>query len=476
MSRVPYVGLQIAASGSRVSAADIVACVVHEVSSGRLAPGGRLPPVRVLEKQLGLSKNTAAAAYDELMARGIVIGREREGVFIAAARSSFEATAIEPPPLPELSAPALPRAVRPGSLSLSEVFIDPALLPTAKLAECARSVLHRPGLASHYDAQGYPPLRSAIAARLSARGLDVTADEIVITTGSQQSLDIVARSLTRRVVAIESPGYALGKRLFESLQLEVVGLRLDPFAPIDLEQWERQLASHRPALASLITSFHNPTGYSYSSADMLAVLELCRRHQVAILEDDWGSDMLSDGEYRPMLRHYGGKNVLYINSFTKKLLPSLRLGFVVAHPKLVPALLAMKRLSTLGNPWLTEALVAEFLERGYYDGHLAMLQRELDHRYAACLDTLNALMPQDVRWTTPGGGPILWLELPRRVDLGALRAWTVARGVEIGDSDHAFVGEPHLHGFRIGYAFHSAERLRHGLAVLADGIAALSTA
>ena len=129
------------------------------------------------------------------------------------------------------------------------------------------------------------------------------------------------------------------------------------------------------------------------------MLELCAKHGVAILEDDWGSDMLSDGEYRPMLRMLGGKDVLYVNSFTKKLLPSLRVGFVAAAPSLVPTLVAMKRLSTLGNAWLTEAIVAEFLDRGYYDTHLHALQRALDARYAACLAALDELMPDGVRWT-----------------------------------------------------------------------------
>src|SRR5690606_4637352 len=134
----------------------------------------------------------------------------------------------------------------------------------------------------------------------------------------------------------------------------------DPFTGIDLDRWERVLAK-KPALAYLIPSFQNPTGYSYSSAELRGVLELCVRHGVAILEDDWGSDMLSDGEYRPMLRALGGNHVLYVNSFTKKLLPSLRIGFVAASRELVPSLVAAKRLSVLGNAWLTEAIVAEFL-------------------------------------------------------------------------------------------------------------------
>src|SRR5262245_62040934 len=391
MSRAPYIGFHVAASSSgerRATAADIVASVQREITSGALPAGSRLPPVRALEKQLGLSKNTAQAAYDELVARGLVEAREREGVFVLAASRFASPGAVIAPPLPAFVAPPLSRPdIAPrGMTALSTVFIDPELLPTERIAECARSVL-RERMPSHYDAQGYRPLREAIAKRLQARGLDVEADEVVITTGSQQSLDIVARSLAVRRVAVESPVYAYAKLLFESLGHELIGLPLDPFRSgggIDLDRWDRALA-RKPSLAYLISAFHNPTGYSYTSAELRGVLELCQRHGVAILEDDWGSDMLSDGEYRPMLRMLGGKDVLYVNSFTKKLLPSLRVGFVAAAPALVPTLVAMKRLSTLGNAWLTEAIVAEFLDRGYYDTHLQSLQRALDARYAACL-------------------------------------------------------------------------------------------
>ncbi len=475
MSRAPYVGLHVTAGGRRASAADIVASVQREIASGALPVGSRLPPVRALEKQLGLSKNTAQAAYDELVARGLVEAREREGVFVLAARTGRGIdAAIVRPPLPVLVPPPLsrPDLGGRGTTNLSTVFIDPELLPTERLSECARSVL-RERMPSQYEAQGYRPLREAIAKRLSARGLDVEADEVVITTGSQQSLDIVARSLAVKRIALESPVYAYAKLLFESLGNELVGLHLDPFAGIDLEVWDRALAS-KPALAYLISSFQNPTGYSYSSAELRGVLDLCHRHGVAILEDDWGSDMLSDGEYRPMLRMLGGKNVLYVNSFTKKLLPSLRVGFVAASPELVPTLVAMKRLSTLGNAWLTEAVVAEFLDRGYYDTHLQALQRALDIRYAACLTALDELMPDGVRWTRPGGGPTLWLEIPRTIPLPALEAHLLRRGVFVTNGSAAFLGEPHLHGFRIAYAFLPEAEMRSALTIVADAVRALA--
>jgi 2-aminoadipate transaminase len=470
MSRPPYIGLHVASGERRATAADIVASVQREIASGGLPAGSRLPPVRALEKQLGLSKNTAQAAYDELVARGLVEAREREGVFVLAAVRADAPPPIAAPPLPALVAPPLSRQDFPGRgvTALSTVFIDPDLLPTERIAECARSVV-RERMPSQYDAQGYRPLREAIARRLAARGLEVGPDEVIITTGSQQSLDIVARSLTVKRIAVESPVYGYAKLLFESLGHELVGLHLDPFRGIDLERWDRAFAQ-RPALAYLISSFQNPTGYSYTSAELRGVLELAERHGVAILEDDWGSDMLSDGEYRPMLRMLGGKRVLYVNSFTKKLLPSLRIGFVAAAPELVPTLVAIKRLSTLGNAWLTEAVVAEFLDRGYYDTHLQALQRALDVRYAACLAALDELMPDGVRWTRPGGGPTLWLELPRSVGYAAIEAHLARRGIHVSNASAAYVGEPHLHGFRIAYAYLPEHQMRSALTVLGDAI------
>ena len=196
-------GLQIVTTGRRASAADIVASAVREFASGTLPPGSRLPPVRVLEKQLGISKNTVQAAYDELMARGVVETREREGVFVATPRSDAAVPLLASPPLPIVSAPtiAIPRTSATPLLDMSSVFIESELLPTERLAECARAVLKSPGMATYYDAQGYRPLREAIARRLQQRGLDVQAEEVVVTAGSQQSLDIVARSLAARRIA-----------------------------------------------------------------------------------------------------------------------------------------------------------------------------------------------------------------------------------------------------------------------------------
>lgn len=481
MQRAPFVSFPVREpSGRRLAARDVVEGVLGELRAGRLPAGARLPPVRALERQLGMSKNTVQAAYDELMARGVVETREREGVFVAA---DCAAPAAPPPrvapPLPELRPPPAIGAGRVPStgISLSTVFIDPDLLPGERIAECARSVL-KAGMSPWYDVQGHPGLREAIAARLRRRGFEVDGSHVVVTTGSQQGIDILARTMTVRRAALESPVYAHARFAFESVGVETLGLPLDPFAGPDLEDWARRLAATRPGALYTVSSFQNPTGYSYTSSELARLLELADELGFAIVEDDWGSDMLSGTEYRPMLRLLGGPSVLYLNSFTKKLWPSLRVGYLVAHPALVPSIVAAKRLSTLGNAWLSEAIVAEFLERGYYDGHLAALQAEMDDRYAACLAALEELMPADVRWTRPGGGPTLWLELPRSIDLGALHAALAARDVWIEDAASGFHGDdaPHLHGFRISYAFSRKDVLLRGLEILAKALGAAGRA
>jgi DNA-binding transcriptional MocR family regulator len=298
--------------------------------------------------------------------------------------------------------------------------------------------------------------------------MDVSASEVVTTSGSQQALDMVARALDVRRIGLENPVYAHARLLFESHAIALTPLALDPFRGLRLERWEAALATSKPGLVYAITSFQNPTGYSYATHELVRLLELAERHGFSLMEDDWGSDMLSDADVRPTLRALGGKNVLYVNSFTKKLLPSLRVGFIVARDDLVPALVAQKRLSTLGTPWLEEATLAEFLDRGYFDTHLEALHHALDTRYVRCVETLRELMPDEARWTMPGGGPTLWLDFPRELELEALRRAALARGVFVEDARAQFIGEPHLNGFRVSYAFLPEADLRRGLEVVAE--------
>jgi DNA-binding transcriptional MocR family regulator len=473
---LPFLRLRIesVAAARKLIGRDIVAAVRREYDAGRLLSGSRLPPVRVLQHQLGVAKNTVQRAYEELVAQGIIENRTRLGYFIRAAEAQRRATRrIVPSPVVLFDArpaDAASMSAR-AALNLGSTFIDHDLLPREQLARCFRAVLKDPGLPSDYSVQGYAPLRALIAKRLVKRGIPAAPQDVIITAGSQQALDLVARSLKKRCIGSENPAYGIAKRMFELYRMAVVQLPLDPFTGIDLEVWRHRIAAARPAAVYLTTNYHNPTGYSYSTSELTRVLDLSREFEFGLVEDDWGSDMLSYSDYRPPLRTLGGEHVLYMNSFTKKLLPSLRIGYLLANASTRPALLEAKHVSTLGSATLIDAVLFEFLSRGYYDTHLRALHSELDARYHACLEALAALMPEGVRWTSPGGGPTLWLEIPRRVHLGRLSGRLAEKGVSLAASLPAwFFGEPHLHGTRLGYAWLSVAAMHRGLELLAQEI------
>jgi DNA-binding transcriptional MocR family regulator len=464
-----------ARSGRRFGSQEIVDAVVEQLRGhGAALAGCRLPPIRVLAHRLGVSKNTVSVAYDELKARGLVVSRGKQGLFVEA--GAREVTRATPQgrarvPAPEWASwPSLAgrHPERGPMLELGAVFIDPRLLPRERLAACFRAVLKRPGLSDFSDPQGFRPLRRAIAKRLQQRGIEADPEAIVTTVGSQQVLDLCVRSLRTRVIATENPAYHLGKSLFERLGADVVGLQVDPFAGMDVDAWQQQLRARRPSLLYLTTHFQNPTGYSYTTLEIERILDWSREFRFGLLEDDWGSDMLSYSEFTPSLRALGGSSVLYMNSFTKKLLPALRIGYVLGDADTTAHLIAAKRVSVGGSPALGEAALYEFLEQGYYDQHLRALQPELDRRYQHCLECLRQLMPEGVRWTAPGGGPQLWLEVPRAVDLQALAARMRERKILLALSDRAFFGVPHLHGFKLGYAFLTPEEMERGLTTLAS--------
>jgi len=378
---------------------------------------------------------------------------------------------VEPSAAPVAEPMTRPSSYKQEPIFLSGATIDPDLLPTEKFAACLRSVLreHKSRLGSYPEVQGFLPLRQKIAQRLNRRGIPAKAEHIITTLGSQQCLDLVCRVLVNRKIASENPAYQIGKSLFEMNDVELVDLPLNPFAGIDLDEWERRIARLRPGLLYLIPSFQNPTGYTYSTKELNKVVDWSTQYGFGILEDDWGSDMLSFSEFRPSLRALGGDAVLYMNAFTKKLLPSLRLGYLVGGERTLPALVKSKHVSILGTPLILEAAVFEFLERGYYDVH-KQLQAELDRRYRQCLEALRQNMPGEVRWTTPGGGPLLWVEIPPEVGLERIAAHLAAHNIHIMPSDPAFFGSSHLHGFRLCYSAIKPEAMARGIELLAEAI------
>ncbi|MEM9158457.1 MAG: PLP-dependent aminotransferase family protein [Verrucomicrobiota bacterium] len=468
MNSQPYLSfsLDLDRSANGTTTLQIVEALAAEIGGNGNAAGYRLPPVRRLALQLGVSKNTIQVAYDELVARGLVESRSRVGLFVVDSSGGSgervpEAEAFGPELLAwdGLAEVECDR----GLTDLSNVFLDRNILPMERLTSAFRSISCEARFPEMYSLQGYKPLREKIAERLRYRGMDAEADHIVITAGSQMALDLAFRGLKRKVVAVESPAYYTQKLALVQGEFEVVKLPVDPFNGLDLDLWEAQIKKYRPSLLSVVPNFQNPTGYSYTTSERETILKWSAEYGFGILEDDWGSDMMSYSEFSPSFRSRGGTNVLYVNSFTKKLMPSLRIGYVLGNEKTVQSLARIKAYTSLGVPTLAEMGLFEFLDKGYYDAHLKSIQGIVDERYRSCLELLENLMPEGVKWTRPGGGPALWLNLPESIDLEKLSRGMKEEGYLIRTVEGADAKESHLHGFRLGYAWGSTETLERAL-------------
>ncbi len=455
---------------AKPTARSIVDVIARDIAGGQLPEGVRLAPVRDVALEHGVSKNTVHAAYAELTERGLLVRSARTGFFVAKnAPTKRVRTQPRKLPLPKLHVeplPSAPFAGANGPIALSQVWIDHDLLPFDRAYRCVRDAATET-LPRISDPQGYLPLRTAISKHLRKRGIHASPDEVITTTGSHQALDLVSRALESRVIATESPTYRHALALMRANRVRVIGLPVPLLEPLDVSRWRRALGRSRPSFFYVIPSFQNPTGHSYSSAELGEILSFAEREGIALLEDDWGSELLPGSELRMTLRALGGENVLYVNSFTKKVAPPLRVGFIVAPRALVPDLVRMKRLATLATSTVVEAGLALFLERGYFEQHLRQLQREMAVRYANCLRLLEEF-PDGVRYSRPGGGPMLWIEVPKSVDLDRLAKNALQRGVDIDVRTDALAAKAHLHGFPIGYAALKPEKLEHGLGVIRD--------
>ena len=428
--------------------------VVSRIRSGAFPDGYRLPPTRTLAASLGTHRNTVVRAYAELEASGFLSSTVGRGSFVTApARGSSDSDA--PPSARSLPwASLLSSAARaeplrrfsrlrrttfsPSVIDLTRMQPPAELLPLELFRRCVEHVLRTQG----HKALGYAPkdgfrsLRSHIVQDLARRAVPASADDVIVTTGSQQALDLVARALLDPgdVVLTDASTYAGALQVFAATGAQVIGVPSDGEGP-DLEVL-RRFGARRPKLLYLMPNHVNPTGACISARRREALLAWARGQHVAVIEDDYAADLVLDEVATPPALRALDADVLHIGTFSKRLIPALRIGYLVAPPALREALLAFKHTSDLGSSAINQLALAEFLDRGYLGAHLNRLGPAYRARRDALLDALSVAMPGDVRWQLPTRGVSVWLELPEGVDSDAVFEEARGRGVLVGPGRH----------------------------------------
>ncbi len=348
-----------------------------------LAPGARLPSVRECARRHGVSPSTVVAAYDQLLAQGLLEARKQRGFFVrdhatAGERSAGPARAGrgEPRRAAPLTATALMRGMfqppgahpMPGLGTLPVEWLDLPLLATA-LRRVSAGALLAPLALQYGEPAGDARLRRALSVRLADHGVKATPEQIVTTLGATQGLDVVTRALLRAgdAVLVDEPGWPVEYARLAALGLRVLPVPRGEDGP-DLAVMATLLQAHRPRLYITVSVLHNPTGVSLSLASAHRLLKLAQEHDLLIVEDDSYSHLAP--AHLPRLAALDAlERTVYISGFSKILVPNWRVGFIAAPLALVDRFIDTKLLGTLTTPALTEQAIAHCLEAGLLRRH-----------------------------------------------------------------------------------------------------------
>jgi 2-aminoadipate transaminase len=316
--------------------------------------------------------------------------------------------------------------------------------------------------------QGILPLREALAEYLSRRGRKVSPENLQITTGSQQGLDLIGRSFLEPgdYVLTEKPTYLGALQAFNFYQVQYCTVDMDEEGML-VDQLERNIKKYKPKLIYVVPNFQNPSGITMSLARRKELLRLAFAHHIPVVDDNPYGELRYSGEPQPSLCVLGGEAVLQLGTFSKLISPGLRVGWICAPAEALKIVEKAKQAADLHTTTFSQFLIYEFLRRGLLDDHVELIKASYSRRRDVMLETMTENFPDSVTWPHPDGGLFLWVQLPSGASATKIFDDAVEAGV-------AFVpGQPFHpdgsgdHTFRLNFANASEEKIVEGIKRLA---------
>ena len=413
------------------------------IDKGVLRTGERIPSVRHASRQHGVNPGTVLHAYEQLEARGLIEARPQSGFYVRARRLGFA-------PEPATSAPrsrvtdvdvsrlvfqVLDEIKHPETVPLGSAFPSPELFPLQQLNRMAAAVARRQSpWASIADLPpGNAELRRQIARRYLESGCTVSPDEIVITCGAMEAINLCLQAVAQPgdTIAIESPTFYSTLQAIERMKLRAVETATHPREGIALDALEVALRAHPIKACILITTFQNPLGSLMPDTKKQALVRLLTSHNVPLIEDDVYAELYFGGSRpRPAKAFDRGQLVLHCGSFSKCLAPGYRIGWAVPG-RYQTQVEQLKFMTTLSTASLPQAAIVEYLKHGGYERHLRRLRHTLSAQCHEMMCAVNQYFPPGCRMTRPEGGYMLWVELPKTVNALRLHQLASAEGISI---------------------------------------------
>ncbi|HSJ86089.1 MAG TPA: PLP-dependent aminotransferase family protein [Anaerolineales bacterium] len=426
------------------------------ILSGSLAAGTRLPASRQLAQELGVNRITVENAYAELESEGLIFSKLGSGTYVLhpdpvlslpkntsdAPWPLWQQSVVEQAKVSPRELSSIQRAAHPQLISFASGIGDANLFPAEDIRKALQAVMRRDGSAAldYGERNGYGPLRKSIAHILASQGIQTQPGNILVTAGSQQALSLVSQLLLNPgdVILVESPTYAGALDLFRALGFKVVGIPLDAQG-MQVEHLETLLQQHHPKLIYTIPNFHNPTGTCLTTPRRRQLLVLADRYNIPIIEDDFVGDLRYEGHTQPALKALDpGGRVIYISTFSKMLMPGLRVGFITADGPIYDCLFNFKRLNDVATSALIQRALEAYMTVGRYQAHLRRSCQIFRKRRDVMVSAIQRYLPSGNHFDMPQGGLFIWLQLPPGLNSEELLSFAYEEGVDFASGSPFF--------------------------------------
>ena len=355
----------------------------------------------------------------------------------------------------------------PEIISFAGGLPAPELFPVDAIAKAHADVFADDGPAAlqYSTTEGWRPLREWIARRMQKRGIAATADRVLITTGSQQGIDLVGKIFIERddAVVVENPCYLAALQAFSGYEASFISIDSDDEG-MRVDQLENALKHSSPKLIYIVSEFSNPKGTTLPFERRQKLIELSARYGVPILEDNPYSELRYTGEQpQPLAAMDRDGLVIHISTFSKTLSPGMRLGWLIASEEIFQTVVVAKQAADLHTSTIEQRAAARLLESFDFDGHVGHLCEVYGERCRAMLSAMDRHFPSEARWTRPEGGLFLWVELPEHVSAEELFDEAIAGRVAFVPGTSFFASEKKLNFMRLNFSNQKPEMIEEGI-------------